>query len=259
MSEREINKKLIEEIALKYARYHSSIEAATGMPVDYSLAAQFRKALREYAAQNAAGQAENISMPEGSVTASRTPAPAAPDRRVATGERRKGSYVPADGYVEYPTIVTERSGLGRRQAPQPSTCPVCNGNDLDAACAYPSERMEGCLRDSRLAGQGGSAEAELHAIRLRATAKHIRACSDYKNLLGDADYMDAAAARIEALVREKHNNAAAAEYHYRAMLAWKDRAESAEAKVEAHCKLLRALKMQSDRAESAEARLREGK
>ncbi len=30
------------------------------------------------------------------------------------------------------------------------TCPVCQGNDSDAPCAYPSERLPGCLRDIRL-------------------------------------------------------------------------------------------------------------
>lgn len=26
-------------------------------------------------------------------------------------------------------------------------CPVCNGNNGDMPCAYPSEGMKGCLRD----------------------------------------------------------------------------------------------------------------
>lgn len=30
-----------------------------------------------------------------------------------------------------------------------ATCPVCNGNDADMPCAYPSENQEGCLRDKR--------------------------------------------------------------------------------------------------------------
>jgi hypothetical protein len=32
----------------------------------------------------------------------------------------------------------------------PETCPYCNGNDHEAACAYPDERKPGCLRDKRL-------------------------------------------------------------------------------------------------------------
>jgi hypothetical protein len=30
-----------------------------------------------------------------------------------------------------------------------NNCPVCNGNDGNTPCAYPSEKMEGCLRDKR--------------------------------------------------------------------------------------------------------------
>lgn len=30
------------------------------------------------------------------------------------------------------------------------TCPVCNGNDREMACAYPSEGKAGCSRDKRL-------------------------------------------------------------------------------------------------------------
>lgn len=32
-------------------------------------------------------------------------------------------------------------------------CPVCNGNDASAPCAYPEGGMKGCLRDKRLATQ----------------------------------------------------------------------------------------------------------
>jgi len=34
--------------------------------------------------------------------------------------------------------------------PPPKSCPVCNGNDRDLPCAYPSEGQAGCLRDRRL-------------------------------------------------------------------------------------------------------------
>ena len=35
-----------------------------------------------------------------------------------------------------------------------ATCPVCKGNDADMPCAYPSERVNGCLRDVRLSANG---------------------------------------------------------------------------------------------------------
>lgn len=35
-------------------------------------------------------------------------------------------------------------------APSETPCPVCNGNDGDMPCAYPTERPVGCLRAARL-------------------------------------------------------------------------------------------------------------
>lgn len=33
-------------------------------------------------------------------------------------------------------------------------CEICNGNDMDAPCAYPAERFDKCLRTKRLNEQG---------------------------------------------------------------------------------------------------------
>jgi hypothetical protein len=38
-------------------------------------------------------------------------------------------------------------------------CPVCNGNDLDAPCAYTTEKPAGCLRAARLLNKQPTAEA----------------------------------------------------------------------------------------------------
>ena len=37
-------------------------------------------------------------------------------------------------------------------ADMPEQCPVCQGNDGDKPCLYPSEGKQGCLRDIRLYG-----------------------------------------------------------------------------------------------------------
>lgn len=38
--------------------------------------------------------------------------------------------------------------------PRVSVCPICNGNDADASCAYPGAGMNECLRDQRLRACG---------------------------------------------------------------------------------------------------------
>jgi hypothetical protein len=34
----------------------------------------------------------------------------------------------------------------RRALAQPAQCQICNGDDMQAPCAYPSEGLSGCLR-----------------------------------------------------------------------------------------------------------------
>jgi hypothetical protein len=43
-------------------------------------------------------------------------------------------------------------------------CPVCNGNDGDVPCAYPSEGKQGCLMEARRA----ISERNRHAEYLRS-------------------------------------------------------------------------------------------
>ena len=43
-------------------------------------------------------------------------------------------------------------GAGNQVPPtaQPARCTICNGDDMQAPCAYPGEGIFGCVRDKRL-------------------------------------------------------------------------------------------------------------
>lgn len=57
------------------------------------------------------------------------------------------------------TITLPRAELGARLR-----CPACQGNDVDAPCAYPSEGMPGCWRDKRLAKERMTTERAAYFI-----------------------------------------------------------------------------------------------
>lgn len=207
------------------------------------------------------------------------------ERRSGVAERRVTKDTSIDG-------IARRFGpQDRRQAPQ-SVCPICKGNDFEAACAYPSEGKEGCLRDKRLAQQPAGEDAEL--------IRELRYVFANPNGVIRIAVLSEAAARIETLARE---NAELKEQHETPATRWqkvdpdneaayeqaikenddyvgalmyrgntvsyiKSKADNyGKSLVECHLlsgaksgqSVMDAIKELRQRAESAEARLREGK
>ncbi len=55
---------------------------------------------------------------------------------------------------------------------KPRYCLSCGGNDANVPCAYPSEGMNGCLRDKRLRQEFGDAFTD-DCIKQRADRGHV--------------------------------------------------------------------------------------
>lgn len=54
-------------------------------------------------------------------------------------------------------------------------CPACNGNDAGAPCAFPEGGQPGCLRDKRVAQEGGGVSASAYLAKVEADPRRAAA------------------------------------------------------------------------------------